>query len=44
VITDPRIKINSEETIYELSVGKRTIEVNSGLADVMLQGDVYAVR
>lgn len=36
-------KTNSEHTIYELHVGRQILEVDSELADVMMQGDVYAV-
>lgn len=36
-------KTNSEHTIYELHVGRKTFEVDSELADVIMQGDVYAV-
>ena len=36
-------KMRTEETIYELHIGGRTFEVGSSLADVMMQGSVYAV-
>ena len=35
--------MRTEETIYELHIGGRTFEVGSSLADVMMQGSVYAV-
>jgi hypothetical protein len=35
-------KTNSEHTIHELHVGRQTFEVDSELADAMMQGDVYA--
>ncbi len=36
-------KLHSEYSVHELHVGKRTFEVESEIADVMMQGDVYAV-
>lgn len=34
---------HSTYSVYELHVGGRSFEVDSGIADVMMQGDVYAV-
>jgi hypothetical protein len=40
---NPSTKTHSEYSVYELRVGKRVFEVESEVADVMTQGDVYAV-
>ena len=36
-------KMHSEYSVYELRVGKRIFEVESELANLMMQGDVYAM-
>jgi hypothetical protein len=36
-------KTHSEYPVYELHVGGRTFKVDSSLADIIMQGDVYAV-
>ena len=40
---NPSTKLHSEHSVHELHVGGRTFEVESNLADVMMQGDIYAV-
>ncbi len=40
---NPGTETHSEEEIYELHVGRQTFEVDSELADVMMQGNLYAV-
>ncbi|MEW5940055.1 MAG: hypothetical protein AB1750_10360 [Chloroflexota bacterium] len=40
---NPSTKMHSEEEVYEFHVGRKTFEVDSELADVVMQGDVYAV-
>lgn len=37
-------KTHSEYSVHELHVGRRIFEVDADLADVMMQGDVYAVH
>lgn len=40
---NPSTKLHSEHSVHELHVGGRTFEVESNLADFMMQGDIYAV-
>ena len=40
---NPSTEIHSEYSVYELRVGKRVFEIESEIADTMMQGDVYAV-